>query len=486
LSRSLSHEVGILTLGRIAAYAVMFFVPLVNVRALSVEEYGYYRQFFLIFETLSPILIFGYPRSLLYHLPRADSREEKSAYITQTVVFLSAASLISMGIYAVMAAHMGEGLGAAARSFYWRLSAFTLFMVVSDYMEVLFIAQRQAVAQSIYHAVTSSLQAVVVIVASYHSRDVSTVIWALAFFSLARFVFAIVYTHSRHRLSFRHVSLRSIRDQASFALPVGLTGIALLLVSQTDKFIINRYMGREAFAIYTVGAFQVPFANIVRTSIGNITLPLMAQFQKSRDYGAMASLWQRSLMKTVVVFFPAFVFLEVTARPFITIMFTEQYADATPVFMLYMLLFLRSSVDAGAIIQAFNRTMFLFFGFVVALVVNVALGILLFKSIGRLGVPIATTITMTAMTIVNVWYSGKLIGVPFSSLLPMDELGKRFLAAAVPGVILWFVYQKHPVTTIYELAAAGLVYTVLYGAICFSTRIVTVDDLKSLMGRRPT
>jgi hypothetical protein len=195
-------------------------------------------------------------------------------------------------------------------------------MVVSDYMEVLFVAQRQPVAQSVYHAISSALQAVVVIVASYFSHDVSTIIWSLAFFAVARFLFAIVYTHARYHLTLRHVSLASIRDQASFALPVGLAGIALLLISQSDKFIINRYMGREAFAIYTVGAFQVPFANIIRTSIGNVTLPLMAQYQKAAAHAEIVDLWRRSLLKTVVLFFPIFVFLEIMARPFIVILFT--------------------------------------------------------------------------------------------------------------------------------------------------------------------
>jgi len=461
----------------------MFFVPLVNVRTLSVEEYGYYRQFWLIFETLSPILIFGYPRSLLYHLPRATQPEERSAFITQTVVFLTVASLIGMGIYAVMAKQLGGGLGAAARGFYWRLCFFTLFMVVTDYMEVLFVAQRRPAAQSVYHAITSSLQAAVVIVASYVSRDVSTIIWALAFFALARYLFAIAYTHSRYGLTFRHVSLASIRDQASFALPVGLTGIAVMLVSQTDKFIINRYMGREAFAVYAVGAFQVPFANIIRTSIGNVTFPLMAQYQKTGDFAAMADLWRRSFLKTVVLFFPIFVFLMLTARPFIVILFTKQYADATPVFMIYLLLFLRSSIETGAIIQTFKRTMFLFGGLVIGLGANVALGILLFKAMGRLGVPIATLVTMVVLSAVNLWYSARLIRVTSLSLFPVKELGKRFLAAAAPGVVMWLLYRAHPLTNIYELAAAGVIYSAMYLGLCAWTRLVTLGDFKSFIGR---
>jgi O-antigen/teichoic acid export membrane protein len=485
LARSLSYEVGILTLGRIAAYAVMFVVPLVNVRTLSVEEYGYYRQFWLIFETLSPMLILGFPRSLLYHLPRAESREEKAAYLTQTVLFLTLMSLVGVLVYAVMARQLGAGLGAAARAFYWRLSFFTLFMVVTDFMEVLFVAQRQSVAQSVYHATTSAVQAICVIVASYVSRDVSAIVWVLAFFGLARFIFGLGYVHARYRLSLAGVSLHSVREQLSFALPIGLAGVALILVAQTDKFIINRFLGREAFAVYTVGAVQVPFVNIIRTSIGNVTFPMMVQYQKTANTKAMLALWQRSLLKTEVMFFPIFVFLMVSARPFITILFTEQYEAATPVFMMYLLLFLRASVETGTIIQAYKRTMFIFAGFVAGFVTNVVLGLVLFNAMGRLGVPLATVITMNAINAVNLWYSARLIGAGYFDLFPVVELTKRFVAAALPGLLMVLLYRVHPITNFIELCVAGLVYSLMYVAICAVTRLVTVDDVRSLLGRRP-
>jgi O-antigen/teichoic acid export membrane protein len=485
LSRSLSHEVGILTLGRFLTYAVMFVVPMVNVRSLSVEEYGYYRQFWLIFETLSPIIILGFSRSLLYYLPRSQTREEKSTYITQTILVLTVGSVVAMAMYALMGHNLGQGLGAATRGFYWRLSAFTFLMVVTDYMEVLFVAQRRPIAQSVYHGTVWGAQALVVIVASYVSRDVSTIIWALTVLAFARFLFAIIYTHVNYSLSLSRISLRSVREQASFAVPVGLAGIALLLVAQTDKFIITRFLGREAFAIYSVGAFQVPLANIIRTSIGNVTFPLMAKYQQAGDLHAMRDLWRRSILKTAILFFPIFVFLEVTARPFITILFTEQYADATPVFMIYMLLFLRSSVETGAIIQAFHRTVFLAVGFAVGFVVNVALGVTLLNAMGRLGVPLATFLVMTALSVVNLAYSARLVGSSFFHLLPVVGMLQRFAAAAAPGMVMWLLYTRVPVTNFVELAAAGLVYTLLYAGLCAWTRLVTREDLRALIGRAP-
>ena len=483
MSRSLSHQVGILTLGRLVSYAVMFVVPLVNVRTLSKEEYGYYRQFWLIFETLTPILILGFPRSLLYYLPRVESRDEKSKYLTQTVLYLTAGAVVAVLVYAVMALFLGAGLGATARAFFWRLSFYTFFMMVTDYMEMLFVAQHRPIAQSVYHATVWGLQAVVVIVASYLTHDVSTVIWGLAFFAMARFLFGLGYTHARYPLSLRHVSWDSMKHQAAFAVPVGLAGIGFLLLTQTDKFIISRFLGREAFAVYSTGAFQLPLVGIIQTSIGNITFPLMAHYQKNGDYRAVLDLWRRSLLKTVIVFFPLFVFFEVTARPFITILFTEEYADATPVFMIYMLLFLRSSVETGTIIQAFNRTRFLFLGFLIAFPINVGLCLLMFKLMGRIGVPLATLATMTALTVINLRYAARLLGSNLAELFPAREVLKRFAAAAVPGLLLWLLYRWHPVTNFIELAIAGLVYAALYAAVCAATRLITWEDVKALAGR---
>jgi O-antigen/teichoic acid export membrane protein len=387
--------------------------------------------------------------------------------------------------YAIMAATLGEGLGAMTRAFYWRLSLFTLCMVVSDYMEVLFVSQGRTVSQSVYHACVWGIQAIVVIVSSYIWGDVSAIVWALALFAGVRFLFAIAYTNAKFGFSLGSVSWKSVREQAAFAIPVGLTGIAVTLVAQTDKFVVSRYLGREALAVYSAGAFQLPLVNVLQMSVGNVTFPLLAQYHKAGRYDAMVELSRRTLLKTSVLFFPAFVFMEVTARPFITILFTDEYADAAPVFMVYMLLFLRSSIETGAIIQAFNRTPFLLAAFIVGFVVNVPLGIAMVHWIGPIGVASATFITMTAISASALVYSSRLVGVSVWTLFPVGALARRFLAAAVPGVVMWVLYRRYPVDQFYELVIAGIVYLAMYALICAATRLVHKDDLKSLLGRTP-
>jgi hypothetical protein len=60
---------------------------------------------------------------------------------------------------------------------------------------------------------------------------------------------------------------------------------------------------------------------------------------------------------------------------------------------------------------------------------------------------------------------------------------KRFLVAAAPGVVLWLGYRVIPVENVFVLLASCAVYTLLYAGLCAWTRLVTVDDLRSLIGR---
>jgi amino acid permease len=117
---------------------------------------------------------------------------------------------------------------------------------------------------------------------------------------------------------------------------------------------------------------------------------------------------------------------------------------------------------------------------------NLGLGILLFKSIGRLGVPISAVFTMTLIGVVTLVYSARLVKMSVFKLFPTAELAKRFVAAALPGAVLWLAYKKFPVTNFGELLAWCAIYTLMYAVVCYVTKLVTFDDVRNMFGRTPS
>jgi O-antigen/teichoic acid export membrane protein len=464
----------------------MFFVPIVNVRALSTEEYGYYRQFWLLFETLTPILILGFPRSLLYYFPRSETEREKSVYITQTIAFLFFVSMIAVIIYTILGQVLGAGFGAMIRAFYWRLCFFSAAMMISRYMDELFVAEQRVEKQTLYHMVVASAQALVVIGVSWYTRDISAIIWGLAVFAAVKLTFVLLYTWVVYHPSPRLVSFSTIREQLSFALPLGMMAVATLILTQVDKFIINRYMGREAFAVYSIGAFQLPFVNIIAGSVAYVAFPLMAQYQKEGRLEQFSRLWRRAWLKTSVLFFPLFVFFFVTADQFVRILFTDAYAGAIPVFRIYMVLFLKATTDYPGVLTAFKKQGYLFKILAIAIAGHVVTSLVAFRLIGQLGVPLSTVCWFYVVGILAVRKGAQLLSQSFWQTMPWQGLLSRFVAAAIPGVILYYVYARQPDYSVWHYALSGVAYFAVYLILCWTTRLLTLDDVKSLMGRNIT
>jgi O-antigen/teichoic acid export membrane protein len=483
LARTLSYQVGILTLGRLCSYAVLFFVPIVNTRMLSVDGVGLYRQFWLLFDTISVFLIMGFSNSLLYYFPRAESPSEKTVYLTQTLAYLIVVGVLSFGIYGVLDVVLGGGLGAMVRDYFWALCLFTFFMIVAKYMEQLFVADRQAERQSLYHAATYSTQAVVVIACSILTRSVDVIVWGLLAFSFVKFVFALIYTIRVYHPSLANISRKTLREQMSYALPLGLASVVLMLFARTDKYVIIHFLGREAFAIYSIGALQLPFVDIVRTSIYNVAFPMMAKYEKEGKLRDILDLWHRATLKTAVLFFPLFVFLEVSARPFVTVLFTSQYVDATPIMMIYLLIFVRTTVETGSVLMTFKRTAFMFKVNLVGFLAHIGFSVFMFKMFGRLGVPFATVIVVYVQNAVSLYMGGRLLDVSIFKVMPWGKLALRFVTAAVPGVLLAWGYRYHPIHGFIELALAGAGYFAVYFFISFRAGFITWQEVRSIFGR---
>ncbi len=483
MARTLSYQVSILTLGRLVSFAALFFVPIINTRYLSQSDYGLYRQFWLLFDTVSVILILGFPASLLYYFPRTQIKTDKSVYLTQTLVYLLVTGGISWLVYGAMAVFLRGDLGDAVREYMWAFCLFTLFMMISKVMERLFVAEKKVEKQSLYLALSFFAQAATVIGVSWYTHRVDLIIWGLVIFAFAKALFTLVYCSSAYKISLRGCSLKSFKEQISYAVPLGLATVVLLVFGQTDKYVITHFLGREMFAVYSVGVTQLPFVDIIRNSVMNVVFPLMAEHQKNGEFGEILDLWRRATLKMVVLFVPLFVFLEVSARPFITVLFTEKYAAATPIFMIYLFVFLRSTVDTTTVLMVFKRNTFMFKVNLVALGAHVLFSILMFKKFGWLGVP-ATTVTIVYLqNTIFLWKSAKLLGCSLGNVMPWGRMFLRFLVGGAVGCGLYFAYRIRPAESFVDLCVSGAAFLTVYFVLSFAFRFISFSDIRSMLGR---
>ena len=96
MEQSLNKQMGFLFVGRLVAFSFVFAIPLVLVRVFSTEDFGLYKQLFLVHETLSLSLTLGLSASIFYFIPRYSSAWR--AYLHQTLFILWCLGILGTGM----------------------------------------------------------------------------------------------------------------------------------------------------------------------------------------------------------------------------------------------------------------------------------------------------------------------------------------------------------------------------------------------------
>jgi len=218
------------------------------------------------------------------------------------------------------------------------------------------------------------------------------------------------------------------------------------LGSKIDQFVISNKLGLEVFAIYVVGAFQVPIYSLIQSSVNSVMLPQLTSHIANNEWDKLRQLWRASVDKISLVALPLAAFLTVFSYEFITLFFGEQYGDAAKIFLIFSLLAPIKCISFGLIFRASGKPQYDVIGALVFLGLSTTLtflGVTLWGELGvALGVVTATLLLALLMSVlVKVHTKGE---VGFFDLLPgfffYRFIGWVSLFFVVKNIIEWIEF----------------------------------------------
>jgi O-antigen/teichoic acid export membrane protein len=247
-------------------------------------------------------------------------------------------------------------------------------------------------------------------------------------------------------------------------VPFGLAGTVVTVLTSVDRFYVSRFFDSEAFAVYSVGCYQLPIVTVVFTSATSVLLGRMAELQKEGRFADMLALWRSATRKMSLVSIPVTVVFAVLAHEFIVGLFTAQYAEAVPIFVAFLLLIPRQAVPYGAVTRAFGLTRYIFYVCLVALAVAVGLSFILVRIVplGLLGPAIGVVAGSWVVAEAQIAKTRQLLGVSYVRLFPWRDLGRMTALALALGAVLLAVHARVTAPPIIVLAAGCTLYLAAY------------------------
>jgi O-antigen/teichoic acid export membrane protein len=459
-------------------------IGIILVRLISKEMLGSYRQVMLVYGLIAGILTIQIENSLYYFLPKYGP-EKRRDLVTQT---LSVTGIISLSIGLAMflsadifAKHFNNPeIATLLRIF----ACFPFFERIVCLPSAFLISLDKALLSGLYSMLSTVLMILTVVIVFALGYGIAEALWGkIVIEALFAFIGILIMIYFSP-LGQWHINKSLLLEQLNYCWPLmAMTTIGILNL-QLDGILISAYFSKEVYAVYSVGALELPVIGLFTTSISLAIMPnIVIETEKGRLLSSL-NLWHESSRKSSLLIFPTFIFFLVCGYDFIVLIYTQDYSKAAWPFLIYLARLPLRVATYGVIFRAIGFTKPLFWAALLSFITNLIIGVFLLIA-GRHGFLsyIGPSIGTFFGTLVLVFYLlmvlCKKLEVRFAQVMRWKELGRIFGLSLFCGVLLWLI----PIPTsnlFFKLLIRFIIYVGLFFTSLVLTKSLHADEWELL------
>lgn len=477
MAKSLSDQAGFLIVANLIKYAVGFIMPMVLVRLVSQSDYGSYQQLILVGTAITGVLTLGLPMSIYYFYHYAGSAK-RPALVMQTTLLLIAAGAVATAATWLSASELAARLNNPAVSGLLQLYALSLFFTIaSEHCLHVMIAQNRYGMAVAFEIGETVVRVLTLLAPLYWGLGIHGLVIGIVVYSGLRFCVRNTYLLNCSGLQFSGWKMHAfVPEQMAYSIPVALVALSGLVSSTLNRGMLAASFTPAHYAIYAVGALEIPLDVIFQASVANVLRARLPSLVKDGNLEEIARLMREATRKLSIIVIPSFVFLLGHSHEFITLLFTSHYAESVHIFHIYLWLIPLHMLVLSAIPQAFGKPKLNLYTVVAMNALLLLLGYVLLKYVGFYGPALATVITQYAQSIVFFLIARKLTGASLRQLLSVRHL-LQVAAAALIGLGASYFLGQFIEAGLLHLVFAGITFSMAFFIAAAFLRVFSKDDI---------
>lgn len=454
-----------LMLARVAGAAITFAVPLVLARVLLPASYGTFKQGWLLSQTLALTLPLGLTVSLYYFVPREPALRDR--FVAQTLWVHAGLAAIAAGALLLarplVAAHFHNPELVRDLPL---VATFTAFIVAGAPLDIAWNATGRIGLGAAARAGTETVRAACMVAGALLTGSVAGVFAGIAVATGLRAALTFVLLGRKHGL---RGDLALLRRQAAYAVPFGLAYLAIVPQQQWHQYAVAASVPAAAFAVYSVGVFQLPIVDILYTPVSELLQIGIAEADGARR-GARAglALFHEAVLQLAFAFVPVAGVLLVVAPDLVTFLFSPRYAAAAPIFRLAVVSILLAGMPLDGVMRARAQNRFMLALSIAKLGVTIALVAAGLRLLGPIGALAGFLLTEAGARVAMLARAARLFGAGPAEVLPWRPLGRMAAATLVAMPASWLALHVPVASTFLRLAAAGVAFAGAYVGIVWA------------------
>ncbi len=493
MSKSLAAGVGLVSAANMLGGILNLLLIVALTRLLSKPDFAAIAFIYMLFTLMSSIGTLGLPSALLFYVPKLSPSASRHLGLWLGGL-LTALSLPMTALFMFF--------GPILTSKFALPNAYTLFSVVG--LALIFdfsgqtltgylLAKERYLSTAIVTTLFNLSRFLGLTLPAYFGLGLVGMVWGLCLTTALRSLGFFIYTGliESGELNEHTRAEWQTKELFSYGIPLSLSSVVGKLNVQADKYMIAALATAEVYAIYHVGALEVPLVATLAYSVTRALMPSLVSAHDRRDHHGFIELWHTSMIKVSIIILPVFSFLMFFAEPLITLIFSADYQQASIPFRIYLCLLPLRLCAYGAILRSMGATKPVLMSSLLSLIINVSLNYPLYLWLGLSG---PATASVIAQLIAILFLLNTIRGhftLPWRAVFPFSKIltglcisliaalltflimtsGQRYLSASLSSSSL------HSALT---LNIAGAIYLVLYLPLAWRVRYISTQDLKTL------
>jgi O-antigen/teichoic acid export membrane protein len=460
--------------GRTLGYAVLFLLPIILVRLFDQEQFGTYKQVFLLYGTILNVAQVGMSESLFYFLP--GSSQDAGRYVCNSLLVLVGIGTLVGGLLYLGGENIALWMNNSGLAPLMPLLAVYVLLVLASYvLEIVMTARHQYSVAATAYGLSDIARAMLIVTPALLFQTVASVLYGAIAHATMRLCTTLWYCRRVFGADLRPDASLLLR-QVAYSLPFALYVLFQTGQDSLHQFIVSSWYDAATFAIYSVGCLQVPLAEIVSTSLVNVMMVGMVQAIRDGRDAAVVPMWHDTVRKLALVFYPLVAVLFITAHDLILFLFTSTYADSIPIFRVWSLVILTSVIPMDGLLRVYAQTRFLLAINIARLLIVVG-GMYWFVSawglIGAVFITLLALVAGKALGLLRMVMCGHLT---VGNLLPWRDLFEIGLVAGAASLPAWWISANLSATLFARLAIVALVYGIAYAGLALMCGVIRKSE----------
>lgn len=309
-----------------------------------------------------------------------------------------------------------------AETIFYLNAAFSIIMIPSSIASSFLYSMQKHYIASILQIITTFLICSSILLLIYIKGNIVTlfIIQSMITIIINFITFLIIIKKYKYlKIKSKFFSYSYFKKMTHFGGWIFISALAMVLIYQTDQIIIGLFLPVGMITFYQIGSKLHNFVRMINGLINSPIIPSISNAQSAQDNEYINKIKVAGLRILLAILLPLITSLIVFANPIITIWMGEYYANKATVlsqlflsyWYIYIIIFYFNNISWGmGLVKKYSKLN------LIGAVLNVAISIVLVKTLGIVGVVLGTVCQFIFLSPFYLLYYRNKLSLPFFKL----------------------------------------------------------------------